>query len=266
MIQFNIFPGGKKRIVTFSYDDGSENDRELISLFNSYGLKSTFHLNGKKYIGMSDAALAETARLYSGHEIACHTVSHGWCANMPAVSVLNETLKDRLILEKIAGYPVCGMSYPSGSYSEESISVMKSCGIVYSRTTLSNRNFILPENFMLWHPTCHHRGALQLTDEFMGNLDSEWKRPLFYTWGHSHELRTEQDWDNMKRICETLAGNEKIWYATNIEIYRYMTDCRRLVVSADENIIYNPTATVIWIEKDKKDIIKVPAGTTVKLN
>ena len=32
MIQFNIFPGGKKRIVTFSYDDGSENDRELISL------------------------------------------------------------------------------------------------------------------------------------------------------------------------------------------------------------------------------------------
>ena len=182
---------------------------------------------------MSDAALAETARLYSGHEIACHTVSHGWCANMPAVSVLNETLKDRLILEKIAGYPVCGMSYPSGSYSEESISVMKSCGIVYSRTTLSNRNFILPENFMLWHPTCHHREALQLTDEFMGNLDSEWKRPLFYTWGHSHELRTEQDWDNMKRICETLAGNEKIWYATNIEIYRYMTDCRRLVVSAD---------------------------------
>ena len=45
-----------------------------------------------------------------------------------------------------------------------------------------------------------------------------------------------------------------------------MTDCRRLVVSADENIIYNPTATDIWIEKDKKDIIKVPAGTTVKLN
>ncbi len=265
MIQFNVFPGGKKRIVTFSYDDGSENDKRLISLFNKYSLKSTFHLNGKKYAGLDADALAGIGKLYSGHEIACHTLSHGWCANMPDISVLSETLGDRIILEKIAGYPVCGMSYPSGSFSEASINVMKSCGIVYSRTTVSNKNFALPENFMLWHPTCHHREAEQLIDAFMENLDSEWKRPLFYIWGHSHELRTEQDWEKMEHICAALAGNNKIWYAANIEIYRYMTACRQLIISADENIIVNPTSTDIWVEKDKKDIIFIPAGKTVTL-
>ena len=110
MIQYNVYPGGVKKIVTFSYDDGHANDKRLIELFNKYGVKGTFHLNGIKYIGMSDAELSEVARIYEGHEIACHTVHHGWPANMPNVSVVNETLDDRKILEKIAGYPVIGMS------------------------------------------------------------------------------------------------------------------------------------------------------------
>ena len=39
MLQFHVYPGGKKRIVTFSYDDGSRNDPRLIELFNKYGVK-----------------------------------------------------------------------------------------------------------------------------------------------------------------------------------------------------------------------------------
>ena len=30
MIQFQIFPGGKRRAVTFSYDDGHPNDARLL--------------------------------------------------------------------------------------------------------------------------------------------------------------------------------------------------------------------------------------------
>ena len=36
---------GKKRAVTFSYDDGVEQDRHLVELFNTYGMKATFNLN-----------------------------------------------------------------------------------------------------------------------------------------------------------------------------------------------------------------------------
>jgi hypothetical protein len=44
-----------------------------------------------------------------------------------------------------------------------------------------------------------------------------------------------------------------------------MTAQRALKVSADERIFYNPTATDVWVEKDKKQIICIPAGKTVRL-
>lgn len=46
MLQLHCYPDGKKRVVTFSYDDGSENDARLTELFNRYGVKGPFHLNG----------------------------------------------------------------------------------------------------------------------------------------------------------------------------------------------------------------------------
>jgi hypothetical protein len=69
----------------------------------------------------------------------------------------------------------------------------------------------------------------------------------------------------MEKLVKTVAGSEKIWYATNIEIYEYMTAQRALKVSADEKIFYNPTATDVWVEKDKKQIICIPAGKTVRI-
>ncbi|MBQ8311227.1 MAG: polysaccharide deacetylase family protein [Clostridia bacterium] len=265
MIQFNVYPGGVRRIVTFSYDDGHENDARLIELFNKYGVKATFHLNGIKYLGMSDAETEAVRKLYLGHEISCHTLRHGKPANMADVSVVNETLEDRKILERIAGYPVVGMSYPSGSFSKRVIEILSACGIVYSRTTLATQKFSLPENFLTWHPTCHHRDALPLCPKFMESLDSEWTSPLFYIWGHAHELRTPDDWAYMEEIIKSLAGSDKIWYATNIEFYDYKTAQRALRISADEKILFNPTAIDVWVEKDKVDVIRIPAGQTVYL-
>ncbi|MBO5347112.1 MAG: polysaccharide deacetylase, partial [Lachnospiraceae bacterium] len=60
-----------------------------------------------------------------------------------------------------------------------------------------------------------------------------------------------------------LSGNEKIWYATSFEIYQYITAQRSLIISIDETVVYNPTSIPVWIEKDKKQIIYIPAGETV---
>ncbi len=38
---------GKKKAVTFSFDDGVTQDIRLLELFNRYGLKSTFNLNSE---------------------------------------------------------------------------------------------------------------------------------------------------------------------------------------------------------------------------
>ena len=36
---FMLFPGGKKKAMTFSYDDGVIQDRRLVELFNRYHVK-----------------------------------------------------------------------------------------------------------------------------------------------------------------------------------------------------------------------------------
>ena len=44
-VKFDLFPEGKTKALTMSYDDGQIFDRRLISIFNKYGIKGTFHLN-----------------------------------------------------------------------------------------------------------------------------------------------------------------------------------------------------------------------------
>ena len=43
--RFLSFPGGKMKAVTFSYDDGVNQDISLAEIFSSYGLKGTFNIN-----------------------------------------------------------------------------------------------------------------------------------------------------------------------------------------------------------------------------
>ena len=128
MITFYAFPGGKKYCVTFSYDDGCDNDARLMELLNKYGMKGTFHLNGINYRGYSDEQLKELGKRYEGHEISCHTYSHCYPTLMPEQSVIREIMDDRFVLEKIAGYPMKGLSYPYGSCSEELAQLLYKCG------------------------------------------------------------------------------------------------------------------------------------------
>lgn len=263
MIEFNVFPGGKKRVVTFSYDDGHANDERLVNLFNQYGVKGTFHVHGTLEDGKDMTMLQKR---YQGHEISCHTARHGWGVRMPYQSVVEETLSNRSFLEKVAEYPVIGMSYPYGSYNEAVIEAMRACGIVYARTTKSTMKFWMPESFMEWHPTCHHNDAQELTEKFVENSTLYRGGPLLYIWGHSYEFRTEEDWGMMERLLNKLAEVDDIWYATNFEIYQYVNAQKALIISADECCFYNPTSISVWIQKNKKEIICVPAGERIGLN
>lgn len=265
MIQFHIYPQGKKRVVTFGYDDGGKNDERLIELFRKYGMKGTFFLNGGNYLHITEEEAGALRNRYKGQEVGCHTVSHGWFARMPMQSVINEVFEDRRILETLFRTHVMGLSYPSGSYNEEIFQAVRSCGILYGRTTCSANKCTFPENFFAWHPACHHSNALSVCEKFLRDIDSEWGQPLLYIWGHSHEFQEEKDWKKIEEILKMLSGNEKIWYATNVEIYNYMEAQRRLQISVDETMFYNPSDIPVWVEKNKNTVVKILPGQTLIL-
>ena len=71
---YTCFPGGKHKVLTMSYDDGKLEDRRLISIFNKYGIKGTFHLNSGLEMD-TRIPTSEYQELYKGHEVSCHTLT-----------------------------------------------------------------------------------------------------------------------------------------------------------------------------------------------
>ncbi|MGN0481335.1 MAG: polysaccharide deacetylase family protein, partial [Lachnospiraceae bacterium] len=103
---YKVYPGGKHKVLTMSYDDGKLADRRLVEIFNKYGIRGTFNLNSGMINDENRIPPSEWKELYKGHEIAAHTVTHPTIARCPKTQIIDELLEDRKVLEKYTGYPV----------------------------------------------------------------------------------------------------------------------------------------------------------------
>lgn len=265
-----LYPEGKKKALTFSYDDNQIYDRRLVGILNENGLKGTFHLNsamvGTKTEQDEFVGWDEVLELYKGHEVSCHGLHHPYFGQLSKEQTAYEIREDKRLLEKVVSYPVRGMSYPFGEFSDAMIDVLSSQGMEYARTVEDTGNFNWPVDFMKWHPTCHHNRAFsdkKLLENFL-NPPSYYNLPLFYIWGHSFEFHREKTWEAMETFCAAVSGKEDVWYATNIEIKDYITAVRNLVFGVGETMVLNPSAQKIWYKEGNEVKVLLP-GQTVKL-
>ena len=274
MNKFNIlFPGGKSKALTLSYDDGIEQDIRLVGMLNRYGIKCTFNLNSSKVLNpaayvrnsveVKNIPAEKIAETYAGHEIATHGYSHPWFTKIPEKAVYDEISVDRLELEKITGGLVRGHAYPFGAYDGRTIRQLENNFIAYARTVVSTGGFGFPRSFLEWHPTCHHNDPklFELLDMFSNPM---FEGALFYLWGHSYEFDTDKNWERIEQFCEKAACKDDVWYATNIEICDYIQAYYSLKFSADGNIIYNPSALEIYFKANDK-VYAVKSGETISV-
>lgn len=263
MTVFFCYPKGLNKALTMSYDDGVVQDRRLVDIFNKYGLKGSFHLNSARLGSGGCIAPEEVAELYHGHEVSCHGATHALEAQIPRSMVMTEVWNDRLALENLCGYQVCGMSYPNDSRDPETTARLREAGIVCSRTVESTGSFALPQDFLLWHPTCHHLKMLEILPHFL-EYPYPWGMPLFFVWGHSYEFDNDNNWAIMEEFAERASGKEDVWYATNIEICRYLKAIHDLVASADGKSLTNFSSITVWFRFNEK-LYSVASGETVRL-
>ncbi len=262
---YGCFPGGKHKALTMSYDDGRLSDRRLVDVFNRNGIKGTFHLNSGRFGDPKRSEPEEGARLYAGHEVACHTATHPTIARCPLPEVMEEVLSDRRALERITGYPVRGLSYPNGSLSEEITRMLPMCGVRYSRVVGNSDGFALPEDPYRWQATCHHNHRLMELGEQFNALYKRQYLYLLYVWGHSFEFDDQNNWELIENFCAMMGGRDDTWYCTNIELMDCMDDFKRLQFAADNSFVYNPGARECWIRADDGEPISIPGGKTVRL-
>lgn len=226
---------GKKKALTFSYDDGITQDRRLINILNRYNLKCTFNLNsgllGKPgSLIREDMTVAhcksrpcEVPLIYAGHEVAAHTLTH---PNLPTVSdeeVIRQVEEDRLALSEIVGYEVVGMAYPGGGVNfDERVArlIRENTGIRYARTTVCTGEFGIEPDLYTYRPSVYHlTGWDSLMEMGRKFVELETDEPLlFYIWGHSYELDYYDTWSNFEDFCRLIAHRDDVFYGTNREV------------------------------------------------
>lgn len=281
--QFLRFPEGKSKVVTLSYDDGIQQDIRFSEILNKYGLKCTFNINNR-FMRKNGLTTEEIKKylLDAGHEIAVHGANHRAEGTLRPIEGIQDVLNNRLELEETYDIIIRGMAYPdsgityytNGANFEKIKSYLKDLDIVYSRTLGGdNSSFELPQDWYAWMPTAHHNNPniFEYIDKF-NEIDLEnpktycaRRQPrLFYLWGHSYEFDLHKNWDCIEKICEQLSGKEDTWYATNIEIYDYVTAYHSLVYSANGKKVYNPTVHTIWFDVDRK-LYSIKSGETINI-
>lgn len=275
------FPEGKRKALTLSYDDGIVHDRRLVELMNRYGVKGTFNLNsallGRSCIiridgvDVEDSVITaeEIPQLYEKHEVATHAARHialTQCGN----AALCEIVEDRKVLESLVPYMVLGHAYPFGAYDKTVFAMLKAAGIRYARTVVSTGDFRIPENFLEWHPTCHHADSrlMELARQFCGQKEYPGKieePQIFYLWGHSYEFARQDNWNVIEDFLAYVSDyKEEIWMATNGDIVDYVEACRKLVFSMDGTRVYNPSCRTVWMEA-AGEVYSIRAGETAVL-
>lgn len=273
----NLFPEGKTKALTMSYDDGVTQDEKLIGIFNKYGIKGTFNLNSG-FFGQVDELVVRGHKtnhshipadrikdVYKNHEVAVHALTHPWLNELPKEMIIYEVIEDKKNLEELVGYPVRGMAYPFGTYNDEVIQTLRELNIEYSRSVVSTEKFEFPEDFLAWSATCHHNNEnlLDLAKDFISDENKN-KLSLFYLWGHSYEFDADDNWGTIEEFCKLVGNNPDIWYATNIEIVDYLNAQKQLKFSSTGSSVYNPSGIDVWITVNGK-AVEVKKGCTVEL-
>lgn len=271
------FPGGLEKALSFTFDDGCVEDARLIDKIGELSMRATCNLNSDWFSLVlpynkrmsEEETVAALDREYV--EIACHGAKHADCSRMDPTSFLWDAIKDRANLERIFRRPITGYAYPQGAYSDSAKHDLERAGFEYARIVGFYGDFAIPSDLYELPGTGHLLGgnADDVIDRFVNARCDTW------IWGdtngkfcdmfiHSYELIDEEKWRACFDRLERLAHHDDVWYATNIEVVRYIKAYRSLVFSLEHEYVYNPSCIPVWIYTEN-GTAKIGPGETVSL-
>jgi peptidoglycan/xylan/chitin deacetylase (PgdA/CDA1 family) len=193
-------------IAVQCWDDGVSDDIRLIEILRKHGAKASFNLNfgshtakrtsGWKYKEKQVWKLAkgELRDVYTGFLVANHTLTHPSLPDLPLEKALEEVKEGRDQLEQWFGYPVRGFAYPFGHHNEAVEKIVRDTGHLYARTCDNAAQVLPASNAMSFASSCHFADP-EFWSKFESVKDAD---GVFYFWGHSYELISEEDWQNFE--------------------------------------------------------------------
>ncbi len=240
-------PGGAgnfTRIVTTSWDEGSQFDHQVAGLLTARNLAGTFYLPVKGRHKSSRMDLADFSMLdRQNFEIGAYGVAHpNLCACDPKQRAMEiETCKARL--EEDLGREVFMFAYPQGRYNRQVIDSLKRAGYIGARTTaMLGRNlrfnpFLMPTSLRVY-PFSRNDYLRSLAGTM--NVSRLWRfavplrrarnwrelaKILFDTvlrdggvwhlYGQSWEINQLRLWDGLREVLDYVSNRPGVLYLSN---------------------------------------------------
>jgi hypothetical protein len=130
-------------------------------------------------------------------------------------------MSDKDNLETIFGNEVRGFAVPFDYYDDCIARCAIECGFAYARTSECTGNFIPCTDFYHWKAGIYHIDP-NLPNFVAEFLNTHQELAVCQILGHSYDLDTENLWDTMELICDTISKCEDIWFCTNAELVDFL--------------------------------------------
>lgn len=228
----HLYPGGKKKAFSISYDDGVLQDVRFVELLNRYGIRGTFNLNSQLMeegfswthpSGMEIRRLTpeQAANLYVGHEVASHTLTHPYMQELSDEELYRQMKTDKDNLEQLFGREVRGFAVPFDYYDDRIAECARACGFTYARKSEFTGSFRPCTDAYHWKASIFHLdpGLTGFVEAFL-NTDEE--LAVCQILGHSYDLDTENLWQTMEKIFAAVSKHDDIWFCTNGELADFL--------------------------------------------
>lgn len=216
--------------LVFSFDDGVQDDVQLVALLNRYQFRATFFLNGL-FDEQSPAFHDEGATvlhlphdilksLYHGHDVAVHSWSHPKLADLSDQEIREELNRCEQWIQATLGQKPVGLAYPFGVYDSRVVDIARQLGYRYGRTIEQAKDYSLSQDPLIHHPTAHF-----LCPDFDDIVQSFLSTPLngqaliLHFWGHSYELTGHHCWDVFQDRLASLKQHNELINVTLNEVF-----------------------------------------------
>ena len=219
-----------RKIVVLTFDDGTVYDKGFVEMLNRLGIPATFNLNS----GLEDFVwhyedrhpihrlkLWENRDLYTGHEVASHTLTHPYLTGLSENQLLHEVGEDCWNLSRIFNIEgLLGFGVPFDQCTEREIGILRESGLVrYIRLSEFREDFSLPED-----PFHIRINALYNDPDVWAKLkafrDSKEEVAVFVLCGHSYEFEVCEQWGMMEDLLETLRNIPGVEFMTTMDLVK----------------------------------------------
>jgi peptidoglycan/xylan/chitin deacetylase (PgdA/CDA1 family) len=209
----------KKLSITFSLDDGSVHDYNLLKVLEKYEIEATLYLPAHwiTYLGSKGIEPMTTSQAQEIAErfvIGSHGVDHLLLTRIDPALQDKEIVDSRKILQAMFDQPINSFCYPRGYYDQQILQKVKAAGYKSARTVKVGS--LLKNTKPFEKITTAHIGfdRAEYGTDWLTYAQAKLARGLYmaddnviqlHFWGHGEEIYRRGEWDRVVHFIKTVA-------------------------------------------------------------